>query len=137
MIPPKADPSLAPTGHAAVTLVRLVPQPEVASWDREAPNYAQRKREIGDELIATAERVIPRLPEHIVYRQEGAPPTFARFAWTTGGSIYGPARNSKRPPVKSPLPGLYLAGSGVFPGAGIEAVVISGTLAADALYSRS
>jgi len=35
--------------------------------------------------------------------------------------------------VKSPIPGLVLAGSGVFPGAGIEAVVISGTLAADAL----
>jgi phytoene dehydrogenase-like protein len=29
---------------------------------------------------------------------------------------------------------LYLAGAGVFPGSGIEAVVISGTLAADAVY---
>jgi phytoene dehydrogenase-like protein/uncharacterized membrane protein len=134
MIPSKADPSLAPPGHAAMTLLRLVPQREVASWDREAPNYAQRKRELGDELIARAERVIPKLREHIVYRQEGAPTTFARFAWTTGGSIYGPVRNSNRPTAKSPLPGLYLAGSGVFPGAGIEAVVISGTLAADAIY---
>jgi hypothetical protein len=35
--------------------------------------------------------------------------------------------------VKSPVEGLALAGSGVFPGAGVEAVVISGTLAADAI----
>ncbi|MDN5294471.1 MAG: all-trans-retinol 13,14-reductase, partial [Eubacteriales bacterium] len=39
-----------------------------------------------------------------------------------------------RPPAKSPVERLYLAGAGVFPGSGIEAVVISGTLAADAVY---
>jgi all-trans-retinol 13,14-reductase len=37
------------------------------------------------------------------------------------------------PQAKTPIEGLYLAGSGVFPGAGVEAVFISGTLAADAI----
>jgi phytoene dehydrogenase-like protein len=129
--PSLIDPSLAPAGHAAVTLVTLMPASP--AWDREAPGYAARKRAAGDALIARAEGVMPGLSRHVVYRQDGSPATFARYAWTTGGGIYGPAVGGWRPPVKSPIEGLALAGAGVFPGAGVEAVVISGTLAADAL----
>jgi phytoene dehydrogenase-like protein/uncharacterized membrane protein len=134
MLPSKVDDSLAPEGHAALTLIKLIPQCEAADWDRKAPGYNTRKRAYADEMIAQAERLIPDLSQHIVYRQEASPPTFERYAWTTAGSIYGPTWDSSRPPLKSPVPGLYLAGSGVFPGPGIEAVVISGTLAADAIY---
>jgi all-trans-retinol 13,14-reductase len=134
MIPSKVDDSLAPKGHASVTLIKLIPQCEASDWDRKAPGYSARKRACADEMIAQAERLIPDLGAHIVYRQEASPRTFERYAWTTAGSIYGPTWDSQRPPLKSPIPGLYLAGSGVFPGPGIEAVVISGTLAADAIY---
>jgi phytoene dehydrogenase-like protein len=48
--------------------------------------------------------------------------------------LYGATWDSPHPPLKSPVPRLYLAGSGVFPGPGIEAVVISGALAAEAIY---
>jgi len=133
MTPSSVDPGLAPPGHAAITLLTLVPQAEATTWDRRMPDYARRKREFGDALITLAERVLPGLREHIVFREEASPATFARYAWTTGGAIYGPA-GQWRPPAKSPVERLYLAGAGVFPGAGIEAVVISGTLAADALY---
>ncbi len=134
MIPSKADPSLAPRGHAAITLITLIPQSETASWQRKTKGYQARKRAFGDALIARAEKLIPGLSQHIIYRQEGSPRTFERYAWTTDGSIYGPALDAWRPPMKSPIPGLYLAGSGVFPGPGIEAVVISGVLAADTIY---
>ncbi|HEY53488.1 MAG TPA: all-trans-retinol 13,14-reductase, partial [Caldilineae bacterium] len=87
-------------------------------------------------LIARAEKVIPGLIEHIIYRQEASPRTFERYAWTTAGSIYGITWDSPQPPMKSPIPGLYLAGSGVFPGPGIEAVVISGVRVADAIYRQ-
>ena len=130
----KTDPSLAPPGHASVTLVSLMPSTEAAPWDRKASGYAARKRQAGDRLLDLAEGALPGLRRHIVYRQDGSPATFARYAWTTGGAIYGPAVGQWRPPAKSPIDGLVLAGSGVFPGAGVEAVVISGTLAADALY---
>lgn len=36
-----------------------------------------------------------------------------------------------RPYFKTPIEGLYLAGASTFPGAGIEATVISGVIAAD------
>lgn len=133
MTPSRVDPGLAPPGHAAVTLLTLVPRAEATTWDRRMPDYARRKREFGDALIALAERVLPGLREHVVFREEASPATFARYAWTTGGAIYGPA-GQWRPPAKTPVERLYLAGAGVFPGSGIEAVVISGTLAADALY---
>jgi phytoene dehydrogenase-like protein/uncharacterized membrane protein len=134
MVPSKADDSLAPKGHASVTLIKLIPQREAADWDRKAPGYNARKRAYADDMIAQAETLIPGLSEHIVYRQEASPRTFERYAWTASGSIYGPTWDSPRPPLKSPIPGLYLAGSGVFPGPGIEAVVISGALAAEAIY---
>ncbi len=135
MTPSNVDATLAPSGHAAITLIQLIPQPDVAGWDRETPGYSARKRAYADAMITQAEKLIPNLREHILYRQEAGPYTFARYAWTTNGSIYGITWDSPRPPLKSPVPGLYLAGANVFPGPGIEAVVISGTLAADAIYT--
>ncbi len=132
-IPSKLDPALAPAGHSAVTLIALTPPAEAREWNRKTPGYAARKKRFGDSLIALAETALPGLSAHIVYRQDGSPATFARYAWTTGGAIYGPALGQWRPPAKSPIERLVLAGSGVFPGAGVEAVVISGTLAADAI----
>ncbi len=130
--PSMLDPGLAPPGHSAMVLVTLAPPDVSGAWDRKSPLYRQRKREAGDALIARAEAILPDLSRHIVFRQDGTPATVERYAWTTGGSIYGPALGW-RPHAKTPIPGLVLAGSGVFPGAGVEAVVISGMIAADLL----
>jgi hypothetical protein len=46
------------------------------------------------------------------------------------GSIYGAARGQWTPPIKTPVPGLMLLGGGQT-GPGIEAVVITGTAAAN------
>lgn len=132
MVPSKIDPSLAPAGHAAVTLIRLLPQEEVERWERSEAGYSQRKRAFADELIARAEQAIPGLSQHIVYRQEGSPSTFMRYAWASGGSIYGPAEGQGRMTVTTPVERLYLAGSGVM-GGGVEAAVIAGVMAANAI----
>jgi len=87
-------------------------------------------------MIASAAEVIPGLQQHITYRQEGTPATFARFAWTTGGSIYGPATGQQRLTVKTPVKNLYVAGSGMM-GGGVEAVVIAGIHAANEIYKLS
>jgi phytoene dehydrogenase-like protein len=135
MIPSKLDPSLAPEGHTSMTLLKLLPQAESGSWDRKAPGYSQRKREYADEMIACAEEIIPGLRQHITYRQEGSPASFARFAWTSGGCIYGPATGQARLTVKTPLKNLYVAGSGMM-GGGVEAVVIAGIHAANEIYKN-
>ena len=96
MIPSNVDATLAPLGHASVSLLKLLPQSDFASWDRKSPTYLERKRKVADEMIASAAEVIPGLQQHITYRQEGTPATFARYAWTTNGSIYGPAVGQER-----------------------------------------
>ena len=135
MIPSNVDATLAPLGHASVTLLRLLPQSDFANWDRKSPDYLERKRKYADEMIASAAEIIPGLQQHITYRQEGTPATFARYAWTTNGSIYGPAAGQQRLTIKTPVKNLYVAGSGTM-GGGIEAVVIAGIHAANEIYKN-
>lgn len=133
MVPSLADPSLCPPGHAVVTLLELVPDTAARSWDRAAPDYRAAKRAWGDGLIARAEAAIPRLSDHILYRQDATPRTFERYTGATNGAIYGLDLGGFHPHRRTPLPGLLLAGHGTAMGAGIEAAVISGMLAAEDL----
>ncbi len=130
--PSAHDASLAPPGHAALTLMRLLPP---GGWDRAAPGYAARKKALGDAMIAAAARFVPDLESRILHREDATPASFARYALTAGGAIYGPAPGQAPVPMKTPVPGLLIAGAGTFPGAGVEAVAISGALAAAALVS--
>ncbi|MEE4662189.1 MAG: phytoene desaturase family protein [Halieaceae bacterium] len=68
------------------------------------------------------------------------PSDFAARFPGSGGAIYGQATHGwlsafQRPGARSRLPGLYLAGGGVHPGAGVPMVTLSGMLAADAVLS--
>lgn len=133
-VPSLHDRSLAPAGHAAVTLLRLAPAD--AGWNRADPAYKARKRAEGDAMVAAAARLIPDLERHITTRQEASAATFARYAHTSAGSIYGIAPYQQRLTRRSPIPGLCLTGAGVFPGPGVEACVISGRLTAEALLGK-
>jgi phytoene dehydrogenase-like protein len=133
MIPSKLDSQLAPVGHASITLLKLLPETDFVTWDRKSPGYSQRKHQFADAMIASAEEIIPGLRQHITYRQEGSPATFARYASTTNGSIYGPATGQKRLTIKTPIKNLYVAGSGVM-GGGVEAAAIAGIHAANEIY---
>ncbi|WP_255542263.1 NAD(P)/FAD-dependent oxidoreductase [Azospirillum sp. INR13] len=133
-VPSVHDRSLAPEGHAAVALLRLAPAD--AGWNRADPSYKARKRAEGDAMVAAASRLIPDLERHITTRQEASAATFARYAHTSAGSIYGIAPDQRRLTRRSPIPGLCLTGAGVFPGPGVEACVISGRLAAEALLGK-
>jgi phytoene dehydrogenase-like protein len=115
--------------------LKLLPESEFANWDRKSPGYKERKRKFADEMIASAAEIIPGLQQHITYRQEGSPATFARYAWTTNGCIYGPAAGQKRLTIKTPVPNLYVAGSGVM-GGGVEAAAIAGIHAANEIYKN-
>jgi all-trans-retinol 13,14-reductase len=129
--PSTIDPALAPSGHAALTILCLLSEEEAATWfDTDDAAYKARKEAFAGRLIAAAETVIPHLRRHILYRQTASPKTFARYARTRNGNIYGAATGQWRPSVKSPIPGLLLVGGGCQDGPGIEAVVLSGMRAA-------
>ena len=135
-IPSLLDPSLAPEGCAGIELLTFVGQEEESSWDRADPEYESKKQKACDALVEQAARLIPGLKEGVVFREDSTPRTFEHFAWVESGAIYGPTINADRPPAKTPIRGLVLAGSSVYPGPGVEAVVISGALAAHAVDPR-
>jgi all-trans-retinol 13,14-reductase len=137
------DPTAAPAGHATIGIITLLPHAEARRWFpeestndwrewRRSCDYQERKTAFGDRLIAAAEKVIADLPKHIVYRADASPVTYARYDQTSAGSIYGMSRYGRLRGAKSPVPGLVVAGSATH-GAGVEAAVISGACAANAL----
>ncbi|HRK17314.1 MAG TPA: phytoene desaturase family protein [Hyphomicrobiaceae bacterium] len=68
------------------------------------------------------------------------PSEFARLCPATEGAIYGMASHGwtasfRRPGVRSVVPGLYLAGGSVHPGAGLPMAALSGRTAALALLA--
>jgi phytoene dehydrogenase-like protein len=139
----KLDSSAAPEGHSTLTLISILPFEEAQRWFpegeegdwkawRRSAEYEARKRQAGDRMISAAETAIPGLSRHIVYRTDASPVTYARYDWASAGAIYGISREGRLRGSKSPVPGLVIAGGGNA-GAGVEAVVISGAEAAEAL----
>ena len=137
------DPTAAPPGHSTIAIITLLPHAEARRWFpaeggndwkewRRSADYEDRKTAFGDRLIAAAEKVIPDLSSHIVYRTDASPVTYARYDYASAGSIYGMSRSGRLKGAKSPVPGLVVAGSATH-GPGVEAAVISGACAANAL----
>ncbi|MEM3982799.1 MAG: hypothetical protein QXM71_08785, partial [Thermofilum sp.] len=126
-----ADPSLAPKGMASVTIITLANYHDFPP--RGTEEYLRRKREVADELILRAEKVIPGLSERIVVRDAATPKTFERYTSMPEGAIYAfdQSIETRRPFFKTPIKGLYLVGASTFPGGGVEAVVISGIICAN------
>ena len=146
VVPSAVDPSAAPRDHSTLEILELLPTeaargwfpdkaggqaPHWRDWRRDAA-YLARKAAMGEALIARARAVIPDLDTRILYRADASPLTFQRYALTSSGAIYGTHAANGPVPVKTAVPGLVLAGSATH-GAGIEAVVISGAFAAEAL----
>jgi 1-hydroxycarotenoid 3,4-desaturase len=68
------------------------------------------------------------------------PSDFEALFPTTGGALYGMATHGfmapfQRPPTRTKIRGLYLAGGGAHPGAGVPMVAMSGRIAARAIVS--
>jgi all-trans-retinol 13,14-reductase len=126
-----ADPSLAPKGKASVTITTLANYHDFP--ERGTREYVEKKRKLAEEIIQKAEKVIPGLSKHIVVQDAATPKTFERYTSMPEGAIYSfdQSIDTKRPYFKTPVKGLYLVGASTFPGGGIEAVVISGTICAN------
>jgi enediyne polyketide synthase len=136
MIPSKIDPSLVPPGHAAITLMRLIPNEQAVTWKRDDKRYVSRKEVMGNELISFAEKAIPNLHKQIIYREYASPATFARYAWTSDGAIYGTRVDEWKPAVKTPVQGLYLASASISVRPSVADAVNAGTLASNAILTQ-
>jgi all-trans-retinol 13,14-reductase len=96
--------------------------------------YETFKEEIGNQIMTQLDARWPGLIGDIEVKEFATPVTASFFAGAPRGSIYGPAVipdqvGLRRFRTRSPIPNLYLAGSGVF-GDGVAACMGSGRLAA-------
>jgi len=137
---------LAPEGHTNLQVMTLVP-PDPAVWGTTAEDVASGvyvasegyrfvKEQFTQRVLAQAERVIPDLSKHIVYRESATPLTHTRFTGSTDGTSYGIAATPRqflqgRPSSSTPIAGLYLAGASTRSGHGILGAMLSGVMAAD------
>ena len=89
----------APKGYTNLQIMTVAPgDHEIWNLDRSPaeggryhrdPEYRRRKREVMDQMIATAERVLPGITGHIDWKEAASPVTQERFTRSTGGTSYG------------------------------------------------
>jgi len=145
------DPSsrhLAPKGFTNLQIMTMAPgEHEIWNLDRSPaeggryhrdPEYRRRKRQVMDQMIATAERVLPGISGHIDWKEAASPVTQERFTRSTGGTSYGIALSTDQVgPLRmgptTEIPGLFLCGASTPSGPGIAGVMRGGVAAAGAV----
>jgi phytoene dehydrogenase-like protein len=138
---------IAPEGYTNLQVMTLVPA-DYGMWHVDKgpaeggryhrdPEYRRRKTELMDELLETAETVIPGLSEHVHWKEAATPVTQERFTHSTGGTSYGiefatDQMGPMRIGPETDVPGLFLCGASTPSGHGISNVMVSGVRAAEA-----
>jgi phytoene dehydrogenase-like protein len=106
-VPTNFDPSLAPPGHQLLTLCAVAPTSDIALKD---PSAAWEEA-----MLRTLRRIVPGLDEEVVFIDRFGVEFIERWI----GKEFGPAVSTaqtpdqvgaRRPPVHTPVHGLYLAG---------------------------
>ena len=130
------DPFYSPPGKSVLVLHAYS---DYKRWPKDRAAYEARKQEVGDQLIALAERVFPGVREHVVVREMITPVSLAAFTMQYQGIPYGwdfTVRQGLRLTNDTPIEGLYLAGSWTNPGHGVGTAQISGYQAARLILDR-
>jgi phytoene dehydrogenase-like protein len=135
-VPTVADPRLAPAGHHVLSiLVSFAPYELEGGWTDEA------RERLGDAVIAVLERHAPGVSDRIVAGEVLTPADLETTFALTGGQLHHgelafdqllvmrPAPSAPR--YRTPVPGLFLGGSGSHPGGGVRPT--AGLLAAEAV----
>jgi len=137
---------IAPPGHTNLQVMTIAPA-DPAFWGVSAAEvrdgtyvrsegYRWVKEQLTARVLEQAERVVPGLREHLVFREAATPLTHTRFTGSTDGTSYGIAATPmqflrNRPGATTPVSGLFLAGASTRSGHGIAGAMLSGVQAAD------
>ena len=135
LAPSKVNPSHAPEGKSTLCLSVKAPYHFNRGWEQKTVG------EVSESLISRASVLIPDLKRRILVRAEATPKTIERWTGNRMGAAYGWAQIPGQSGIyrlqrTTPIPNLYLTGHWTSPGGGIAAVVASGELTAEAIWSK-
>jgi phytoene dehydrogenase-like protein len=130
---------LAPAGCSTLQIITLMPWLPFARWAAIPPaergdDYRQLRQRLTDRLLEKVERTWPGLIGDVVVQRVATPLSNADYARAVEGGIAGPAHTVDqmgpwRFGTRTPIRGLFLAGSGVISG-GVASCLSSGRAAA-------
>jgi all-trans-retinol 13,14-reductase len=143
---------IAPDGYTSLDVMTLVP-PDPGLWATSEgpakgeryhrnPAYRGMKEAFSGRVIDAAERMIPGIRDHIVWKEASTPITHERYTLSTGGTSYGieiaaDQIGPNRPGAETEVPGLYLAGASTQAGHGISGVIRSGIECASSIMGQN
>ncbi|MDQ4133172.1 MAG: NAD(P)/FAD-dependent oxidoreductase, partial [Actinomycetota bacterium] len=116
------DPSVAPPGRHTMSVFAQYAPYRLAEGD-----WASRREEIGDRVLATIARFAPEVVDVVEHRQVLGPPDIEARTGLTGGHIFQgeclPAQMwDRRFRPRTPVAGLYLCGAATHPGGSVIGV---------------
>ncbi|HTC92625.1 MAG TPA: NAD(P)/FAD-dependent oxidoreductase [Terriglobales bacterium] len=126
-IPSVSDPSLAPPGQHVMSVYM-----QFAPFKLKAGTWPSRRDALADTVVKTLSAYAPDLPPLILHRQVITPEDLEKTYGLTGGHIFHGELAldqfyAMRPLLgwsryRTPIPGLYLCGSGTHPGSGLNGI---------------
>lgn len=135
------NPRLCQPGQTNLQVMGIAPARHdwwgIAPGSGMTERYAARKRQMRDQLVALAERIIPDLSASIIHEETSTPITDERYTRSPDGVSYGPAftprQAFRRLGPTGAVKGLYLAGASVRPFHGLVGTLHTGVAAAAAI----
>ncbi|HZS42289.1 MAG TPA: NAD(P)/FAD-dependent oxidoreductase, partial [Polyangia bacterium] len=139
-IPTNFDPSLAPPGTQLLTACAVAPTTDVPRPDDKMP-HARNDRSFIDGLLGALGALVPGCLDEALFVDTMGTEALAAWIGKSGGPAVStgqtPSQSGKRrPPVRTPLAGLYACGDGAGGrGIGTELACASAMEAADAVLA--
>ncbi|UCD54389.1 MAG: NAD(P)/FAD-dependent oxidoreductase, partial [Dehalococcoidia bacterium] len=148
-LPSICDDSLAPQGKSVVVLMTYAPYDYLGKWKtedgRRTEAYRKLKEKVADQLIATAEGVIPGLSRHTVVRDIATPLTYERYTLNSEGASAGwnwdprcafaSRYKSSAGSLKTPITNLLTCGHWCYSPGSVPTAMLTGRMAADMIGS--
>ncbi len=147
-VPSLCDRSLAPIGQSSVVLQ----SPATYDWQKKwragknnnrTQSYRRLKEKVADQMIATADDIIPGLAARIQVIDVATPLTHELFTGNSGGASTGWNRDprlsfiqKKEGEFATPIENLYAVGHWTFSRGSVAAAALSGKIVADTIASR-
>jgi phytoene dehydrogenase-like protein len=148
---------LCPAGQTNLQIMTLAPRgldwwgvdeaPGDGGRYRRNPTYLERKAQLTEALIDSAEAVLAdqldgaSLRDHIVHVETATPLSHERYTHATGGTSYGYVHSPEqsgihRPAHRTEIDGLWLVGANTVSGHGIAGAMVGGVNCAGAILDR-